>query len=253
LWINGENFHQLKRAEALVPIAQELDAITTINPQLNWQTDFGEPVDGFEVPWGVGQFHLLARAEQFDGDHVGTEELLAFAKNNPGRVSYPKPPEFHGTTFLKALLLALTDEVSEFSQPVESVDAERLTALLWEYLDNLHPYLWQQGQAFPSSAAEQLNGFANGVFAIAPSFNPNEATTLVAQGRIPANTKRIVVGKGAITNHHYLAIPKTAKNAAAAQRVIEFILSVEAQTQKARLDGWGDPAVIQLNNNDAPQ
>ena len=40
IWINGENFHALKDANALLPIVDDINATQHINPELNWQTDF---------------------------------------------------------------------------------------------------------------------------------------------------------------------------------------------------------------------
>ncbi|AVJ55327.1 ABC transporter substrate-binding protein [Idiomarina sp. OT37-5b] len=250
LWINGENFHALKAAGKLYPVADKVSNLSQVSNELNWRTDFGEPVDGLEVPWGLGQFYLLSCNECLIGDAVSAEQLLLYAEQHPGTISYPKPPEFHGTTFLKALLLSLSENHEPFQQPVTEVDADALTRPLWNYLERLHPLLWQQGENFPASAAEMQNWFANGVLHIAVSFNPNDVQTLVNQGRIPAQTQRVILGEAAITNHHYLAVPTTAKAKPAATQVINFLLSEKAQRRKAQLDGWGDPAVIRLSADD---
>jgi putative thiamine transport system substrate-binding protein len=251
IWINGENFQALKAAAKLHHISDDISQLAQVDSNLNWQYDFGEPVDGFEVPWGVAQFYLLSCSQCLQGNSVSAAQLLAYATEHPGKISYPKPPEFHGTTFLKALLLSLSDTPELFQQPV-SASAAQLTAPLWHYLELLHPHLWQQGTNFPGSAAEQLNWFANGALNIAVSFNPNEAATLVKQGRIPADTRRLTLGGAAITNHHYLAIPTSAASKPAALRVIEFMLSEKAQRRKAQLDGWGDPAVIRMSDGTTP-
>lgn len=251
IWINGENFKALKAAAKLHHISDDISQLAQMNSNLNWQNDFGEPVVGLEVPWGVAQFHLLSCSQCLQGSSVSAAQLLAYARQHPGKISYPKPPEFHGTTFLKALLLSLSDTPELFQQPVTASAAE-LTAPLWHYLELLHSHLWQQGANFPGSAAEQLNWLANGVLDMAVSFNPNEAATLVRQGRIPADTSRLTLGSAAITNHHYLAIPTSAASKPAALRVIEFMLSEKAQRRKAQLDGWGDPAVIIMPDGATP-
>lgn len=252
LWINGENFHALKAADKLYAAAEQVPNLAHVRDELNWQTDFGEPVDGLEIPWGVGQFYLLSCQACLTGNTISAEELLLYAERNPGQVSYPKPPEFHGTTFLKALLLSLSEQDEVFQQPVSAVDDEKLTQPLWNYLQRLHPLLWQQGENFPASASEMRNLFANIALDIAVSFNPNEVQTLVNQGRIPAGTQRVTLGGAAITNHHYLAIPASAKAKDAAVEVINFLLSDRAQQRKAQLDGWGDPAVVELSDAKTP-
>ncbi|MFD2631281.1 ABC transporter substrate-binding protein [Idiomarina piscisalsi] len=245
IWINGENFHALKKANALLPIVDDIKGMQHINPDLNWRTDFGESVNGLEVPWGLGQFNLIARPGVFETEAVSAHELMRAAQNYKGRISYPKPPEFHGTTFLKSLLLSLYPERrSVFQQPVASVNAEEIIQPLWNYLDKLHPLLWQQGSNFPSSAGEQVSYLANGQLVMAVSFNPNDYRTLVNQGRLPAGVKRYTLSDRAMTNTHYLAVPKTAQNPELAKQVIEFLLSVQAQLRKADTNRWGDPSVL---------
>lgn len=245
IWINGENFHALKQAKALLPVGDELSVMKDLNPELNWQRDFGEPVQGLEVPWGVGQFNLLARPGVFSSLSVTAKSLRQAAEEHPGRLSYPKPPDFHGTTFLKSVLLSLRPtQHALFQQPVSAVDAKAVTAPLWAYLDTLHPLLWQQGRNFPSSAGEQVSYLANGQLLMAVSFNPNDYLTLVNQGRLPAGIERHTLSDAAITNTHYLAVPTTASHPEQAKQVIEFLLSPRAQQRKTDITGWGDPSVL---------
>lgn len=250
LWINGENFHQLKDAGQLLgSLPERIPAAHNIRMDIPWQSDFGVPVNGFELPWGIGQFHLIARTSAVQGfiqdGRLQPQQLLAFAQENPGRLSYPKPPEFHGTTFLKSLLLALHEESEVFLKP-PSNSSEQSLQLLWDYLDTLHPLLWRTGEDFPSGAAFQQQMLANGQLDIAVSFNPQELTVASTQGRLPDGLERVVVGDGAITNSHYLAIPKRTRASQAAQVVIDFLLSPDAQERKRDVSGWGDPAVVSL-------
>lgn len=245
LWINGENFRTLKQAGLLrgqldsnIPNVSELAFDT-----LPLSSDFGEPVEGFEVPWGIGQFHLLARPDSLTGDQFSPAQLMEFANENPNRFTYPAPPEFHGTTFLKSLLLVLSDKDSRLYEPVTEAAAADLLPLLWDYLDSLHPLLWRQGEVFVQSVSEQQRLLADGVLDIAFSFNPNELEVAAQAGRLPAELTRASLGAEAITNSHYLAIPVSAQAPEAAEVVIEFLLSREAQQQKAQLSGWGDPSV----------
>ena len=245
IWINGENFHALKEAGALRSIAGEIKAMNNINPELNWQTDFGEPVEELEVPWGVGQFNLISRPGLFAKKTVSAESLLNAARENKGRISYPKPPDFHGTTLLKSLLLSLCPQQRDlFQQPVNSTNANELTEPLWSYLDKLHPLLWQQGENFPSSAGEQISYLANGQLLMAVSFNANDYKTLVNHGRLPAGVERHTLSDKAITNNHYLAVPSSSNNPETAKAVIEFLLSEEAQQRKADTNRWGDHSVL---------
>ncbi|RUO80225.1 ABC transporter substrate-binding protein [Idiomarina tyrosinivorans] len=245
LWLNGENFHALKAADALQPnLWQQLPEVTAaLDKALPLQSDFGEAVDGFEVPWGIGQFIALSSNDEILAQPLTAERLLQLAQQYRGRLSYPKPPEFHGTTLLKQLLISLTDADPRLYQPASESAKQQLLPQLWRYLDKLHPLLWRQGQAFPSSYGEQIQWLANRQLDIAWSFNPNDIASLKRQGRLPATVERNYFAAGAITNAHYLAIPKAAAHPQAALTVIRFLLSHNAQQRKADPQYWGDPSV----------
>jgi putative thiamine transport system substrate-binding protein len=53
--------------------------------------DFGEPMHGFEVPWGIGQFNLIAEHGVYQQPQVSAK-LSEVAKKNPKTVTYPRPP-----------------------------------------------------------------------------------------------------------------------------------------------------------------
>jgi len=246
LWINGENFRVLKAAQALQPdlFASIPNTSALAMDSLMLDRDFGESIDGLEVPWGLAQFHLLVRdSVSLTQQQLTAAALLNWSQANPQRFSYPAPPEFHGTTFLKTLLMQLNDYDARLYQPVSEAAAADLLPPLWDYLDQLHPHLWRQGQAFVTSVSAQQNMLSDGVLDIAFSFNPNELATALQTGRLPDNITTAVLGDKAITNSHYLAIPKRSGAKAAALQVINFFISKPAQEQKAALSGWGDPSV----------
>ncbi|MDP4366230.1 ABC transporter substrate-binding protein, partial [Escherichia coli] len=64
------------------------------------------------------------------------------------------PPQFHGSSFLKQILLELTPDPAPLYQVATDADFLRFTAPLWAWLDQLHPALWLKGRLFPTGAAE---------------------------------------------------------------------------------------------------
>ena len=50
------------------------------------------------------------------------EALLDWAEAHPGRLTYPAPPDFIGSTFLKHLLHATVPDPARLQQPVEQVE-----------------------------------------------------------------------------------------------------------------------------------
>jgi putative thiamine transport system substrate-binding protein len=245
MWINGENFSYLKQQNLLLGhLWSQLPNITLLaTDKLPLHSDFGVTMDGFEVPWGVGQFNLIANPELFSQVQVDPASLLAAARQHPHLISYPRPPEFHGSTFLKQLLVALSAADLRLYEVATPEAQAALLPLLWAYLDKLHPLMWQQGRAFPSSNTEQMSLFLQKQLSMAVSFNPNQMAKDQAAKLIPGTTQRHYFAQGAITNSHNLAIPIGAQSPEAAKVVINFLLSEDAQAQK--LNGsWGDPAVI---------
>ena len=245
MWVNGENFAYLKQRGFLLGNLWSAipNAAFLAVDSLPITFDFGEPMDGFEVPWGIGQFNLIAESGVFQTPQVSAQSLLDIAKKHPKTVTYPRPPEFHGTTFLKQLLVDLTDTDTRLYQLATEQAQEELLPVLWQYIDQLHPHLWQQGKAFPSSAAEQLLLYQQKILSMAVSFNPNQWLKEKNTQELSESSVRRYFTDGAITNSHNLAIPKSAPSSDAAKVVINFMLSEKAQQEKFT-GVWGDPSVI---------
>ena len=247
MWVNGENFRHLKSGGLLFgPWAQSLPNWALVDLKKPVRTDFSVPTEGFESPWGTAQLTFIADRARTPLPPRSAAELLAFAKANAGRVSYPKPPDFHGMTFLKQLLLELSADPAALQQPVTPAAFAGATQALWTYLDQLHPVLWRRGQTFPASAAEMHRMLGDGELKLSMSFNPNEAAHLVASKQLPASAYSFGFTGGIIGNVHFVAIPVNARAKAGAQVFANFLLSAEAQTRKADLAVWGDGTVLDL-------
>ena len=245
MWVNGENFKKLKQDKLLFgPWAEQLPNWQYVDLTKPVRVDFSEPTKGLESPWGTAQLTFIAdKAKTPVSPHSATE-LLTFAKANPGQVTYPKPPDFHGSAFLKQLLLELTPDPTVLQQPVSAADFVAVTKPLWAYLDQLHPLLWRQGKAFPASVAEMHRMLGDGELKLSLTFNPNEAANLIATQQLPATAYSFGFTKGTIGNVHFLAIPINAHAKAGAQVFANFLLSPEAQARKADIAVWGDSSVL---------
>ncbi len=249
VWINGANFLAMKREGLLYgPFAAALPNYTLVDVQGKPTTrlDFAEPVEGMEAPWGMAQLTFLVDAKRTPQPPQNTQELLAFAKAHPGRVTYPRPPDFHGSTLLKQLLLDLNPAREAFYKPVTPEAFAKATAPLWNYLDALHPHLWRAGKQFASNAAATRQMLADGELLWALTFNPNDAANEIAAARMPASVVSYQFPTGTIGNSHFVAIPFNARAKAGAQLFANFLLSAEAQARKADIGVWGDPTVLDI-------
>lgn len=245
VWLNGENFRQLKLAGALFgPWAEALPNWPLVDTAKPVRSDFSLPTDGFEAPWGTAQLTFMANRVHTPVPPRSAAQWLAFARAHPGRTSYPRPPDFHGTTFLKQLLIELTPDRGALQQPVNPATLAHATAPLWAYLDQLHPLQWRGGRGFATSAAEMHRMLADGELLLSLSFNPNEGAHLIASRQLPASVYSFGFSGGTIGNVHFLAIPASARARAGAQVFANFLLSAEAQAHKADTAVWGDGSVL---------
>ena len=249
VWINGENFAAMKRDGLLsAPFAQALPNFQWVDTVGKPTTlvDFSVPTDGLESPWGMAQLTFFADAKRLPQVPQSMAELLALARSQPGRITYPRPPNFHGTTFVKQALIEHAPDVKALAQPVTPAALAAQAAPLWRFLDALHPHLWRGGKQFPQNSAAVRQMMADGELVLALTFNPNEAANEIAAKRLPATVQSWQFAKGTIGNTHFVAIPYNAPSKAGAQVVANFLLSPAAQARKADIDVWGDPTVLDV-------
>ena len=251
IWINGENFAALKERRLLYgPFAQSLPHFALVDTAAKPTTliDATVPTEGYEVPWGAAQFVMIVEGVRIPAPPRSMAELLDWARSNPGRLTYPAPPDFVGTTFLKQALIELRPEARDLLQrPVEEARFAQETAPLWAFLDALHPHLWRAGRAFPQNGPAARTLLADGETDISFSFNPAEATAAIAQGLLPDTARTVAFAQGSIGNSHFLAIPANASAPSAAMVVADFLLSPEAQAKKQDPSVWGDFTVLALD------
>jgi putative thiamine transport system substrate-binding protein len=250
VWINGENFLALKREGLLFgPWCEALPSYAKVDTvgKPTTRVDFAEPVDGFEAPWGMAQLTFYADSARVAQPPGSIDELVDWARRNPGRFTYPKPPAFHGSTFLKQVLMERRTDRAPLYAPHRPEAFAAVTAPLWSTLDALHPLLWKQGRQFPASNTVMRQMLADGELAISLTFNPNEVANEIAAKTLPPTVVAYQHRAGTVGNTHFLAIPFNARAKEAAQVTANFLLSPAAQARKADIQVWGDPTVLALD------
>ncbi|MGB3388673.1 MAG: ABC transporter substrate-binding protein [Pseudaminobacter sp.] len=257
IWINGENFASMKAQGLLFSPgwAEKLPSwkFVDVENKPTIRTDFTIPVEGLESPWGMAKlvfFYDSARTEAASLPK-SAKALLEWAKQNPGRFSYPQPPDFIGSSFLKQVLAELVTDRSALQKPVDEATFAQLTEPLFAYLDELNPLLWRSGRAFPKNYPDMKQLLADGELAIIFAFNPSEASSAIANGELPDTVRSFVFPAGTLANTHFLAIPYNAAAKAGALVLADFLLSPEAQARKQDPKVWGDPTVLAMAKLDA--
>lgn len=250
LWINGENFTRMKETGLLREDgwAYNLPSFRYVNTQKMPDTisDFGIPTLGLESPWGRAQFVFGYDSNIIKSPPNSAVKLLNWIKTNSGKFSYPQPPDFIGTSFLKQLLLQLVENREVLYQPASNTNAEEILEPLWKWLDEAHPFFWRRAETFPVNNAHMTRLLGDTEISIAMSFNPAEFASAIEQGILSSDVKSFIFEEGSLGNVHFVTIPYNASSPDAAKLVADFLLSPEAQLHKANIQIWGDPTVLDI-------
>ena len=249
IWINGENFKAMKDQNLLFgPFANSLPNFSLVDIEDKPTTilDFTVPTDGYESPWGMAKLVFMYDSARLKEPPRSVAGFLEFAKSYPSRFTYPAPPDFIGTTFLKQALYELLPE-PDILQKSAGANFESITAPLWQFLDALHVHQWRYGKNFPKSGPAQRQLLDDGEVDIAISFHPAEASSAIANGLLPKTVRTFVLDNGTIGNTHFVAIPFNSRAREGAMVVANFLLSPEAQAQKQNPDIWGDDTVLSMD------
>jgi len=232
LWINGENFLAMKENGLLFgPFVSDLPNVRKYVDMTtpSFTHDFTVPVEGFEAPWGLSQVVFIYDTAVTPNPPKNMQELLAYAKAHPGRITHPQVRYFMGYTFLKQALYEMVEDRSELLAPATDENFDRVTAPLWAWYDELRPHLWSRGTRFPESGQIQNQLLADGEVDLSLSFWPFEASQMIRSGMFPKTVRTYVMDIGTIGNANFLAIPYNSSSREAAMVVINFLLSPEAQ------------------------
>jgi putative spermidine/putrescine transport system substrate-binding protein len=232
IWINGENFAAGKQAglwlQGWVPRLPNIRNVDLQDPAI--ARDLGVPIDGQEAPWSGAAFVFAADQARTPSPPRTFPELLAYARAHPGRVTYPAPPDFTGSAFVRQVVQRLGSRQAGLA-----------------FLKALKPHQWRGGQAFPKSEAELNELFSGGQVDLAMSYDPSFVANAVRKGQFPASTRPFLIGGGALVNTSYVAIPANAAHREGAMVVTNLLLDPRLQATKADPDVVGLPTVLDLD------
>lgn len=247
VWINGENFTTAMDNELLFgPFVDKLPNFQNLvdTTSLDVLYDFGKEINGYEAPYGKAQFVMEYNSDYITTPPTSAEELLEWAKQNPGKFTYAALPDFTASAFIRNILYELVGyEQFMTMEPDEEVVREAIQPLI-DYLKELKPYLWNKGVTYPGDGALLENMFIDGEVWMNMSYNPFSAQGKIENDIYPDSVKTFIFDKGTIGNTHFVAIPANSDNKEGAMALINFILSVESQATKYVPSTWGDLPVV---------
>ncbi len=232
IWINGENFADGKTAGLwLKDWARRLPNarrhVDQGDPSIS--RDFQVPVDGQESPWQKAAFVYAYDRDRTPAPPRDLDALLRYAKAHPGRVTYPAPPDFTGSAFVRQVVQQKGEDEG------------------FAYLKQLEPHLWRGGKTYPKSEAELNTLFGDGQIDIAMSYDAAFVASAVRKGRFPKSARPFLLGDSSLQNTSFVAIPANAANTEGAQVVADLLLSPALQAAKLDQRTLGNPTVLDLD------
>jgi len=257
VWINGANFatmseHGLLLANWANKLANFKYTDPANNPAVTF--DFGIPTQGMEAPWGQASLTFYYDSLAIDGSAHNQvprtlNQLLNWSAQNPGRFSYPKPPDYLGMSFLKYALVVLhekSDDIlkAQLNQVANEQNTQQVLTPLWNFLNQLHPTLWRHGQHFMQNSAQMRRLVDDTELSLAFTFSAPEVPGAVQRFDLPKSIRSYAMDDGSLSNTHFVAIPYNASHQQSAQLVANFLLSPEAQAHKQKPSIWGDKTVL---------
>jgi putative spermidine/putrescine transport system substrate-binding protein len=229
IWINGENFAGGKQAglwlkdwATRLPNARRY--VDEADPSIS--TDFQVPVDGQESPWQRAAFVYAYDSAKVSTPPRDLDSLLSYAKQHPGRITYPAPPDFTGSAFVRQIVAAKGEDRA------------------FAYLTAIKPYLYQKGTTYPKSEAELSTLFGDGKVDFAMSYDAAFVSSSVGKGQFPKTARPFLLGHGTLQNTSYVTIPADAAHRAGALVLANLLLSPALQAAKQRPSSLGNPTVL---------
>ncbi len=251
VWVNGENFRSGQQADAwrcgwadTLPNTQYLDPADPLLTE-----DFGTPVDGCESPWHKAQFVLAYDSADVSAPPTSVEGVLDWAEQNPGRFTYPAPPDFTGSAFLRQALYDVAGGPQDVRADYDPSSAAAADPL-WERLTAVAPSLWRRGQTYPRDLAQLEDLYAGDQVDFTMTYGPTTLQDRVDDGTFPATTRVLPLDGGTLGNASFLAIPANASHPEGAMVVADLALAPEQQLAKAEPDVWGQYTVLDLGRMD---
>jgi len=166
---------------------------------------------------------------------------------NPGKFTYPSSSDFTGSAFIRQGLFETCGGYNKYLQSMSEAELAEASKPLWNYLNEIKPYLWEEGKTYPESLSKLDQLYSNGEVWITMGYDEARASNEITKGTFPASTKTMVFDKGTLANTHFLTIPFNSPNKEGAQETIDFLLSPKAQIAKFDPKNWGDGLALDFS------
>jgi len=145
------------------------DTVEAVNIVLGEKESGVMDAGSVDMIWINGEnFRTMKAQFAFAYDTARTEnpprsigELIEWVKANPGRFTYPAPPDFNGSVFVRHVFYHAAGGVDNLLGDFDQAKFDEVSAKIWEILNDLEPYLWREGATYPASISAMEQLYAN--------------------------------------------------------------------------------------------
>jgi putative spermidine/putrescine transport system substrate-binding protein len=249
VWVNGDNFRTGREADAWLcdwtRLLPNMALTAPEDPLLSH--DFGTPIDGCEAPWSKAQFSFVYNADTVENPPTSLAGILDWARAHPGRFTYPAPPDFTGSVFIREALYSQAGGYERVPSEFDQAAYDELAPALFDELAALRPALWRGGETYPQDSVALDTLFSTGEVDFTMTYGPATLDKLVADGTFPPGTRVLTLDEGTVGNASFLGIPVNAAHRSGAMVVANLALSAQQQAAKADPRVWGQFTTLDLD------
>ena len=235
IWINGENFRTARENDMIY--GPFLDKMPNYTQYIDAEAedikfDFGYPVEGFESPYGKAQLVFITDTERVESMPKSAEELKAFVEKYPGQVTYPALPDFTGSAFVRNIIYDLVGYEQFMTMKADKEAVKKAIEPALTYLNEIEPYLWNNGKTYPDSSTTVDTMFADAELVLNMTYAAYSTGVKIEDGTYPETAVSFQFDKGTIGNTNFIAIAKNSANKAGAIVAINEMVSPEMQAKR---------------------
>lgn len=192
----------------------------------NIDTSILKQVNDMAVPYRASSVVLAYNSQNVPNPPKTADELYEWIRQHPGKFAYNDPSTGGaGSSFV-------TTAIYNFLTPEDMNSSDPAIAQKWDQgfnlLKQLGPSMYQQG-VYPKKNQGTLDLLANGEVDIVPAWS-DMALEQINKQLLPDTTKLTQISPAFTGGPSYLMVPELSSKKEAAQKLLDYILTPEAQT-----------------------
>ena len=248
-WISAENLKTMIQADLLFTgWAWSLPNSKYVDYDDPTIADQGGLIVGNNAQvWERYQYVFVYNADQVKEPGTTFRGILEWCKANPGKFTYPAPPDFTGRGQLTSLLYEISGGYKQWLGEFDQALWDKWSPKMWDFLNEMKECSWRKGETFPETVAAQDVLYASGELAWTHTAFFGLPARNVRKGTWPKGTRTMVIDIGTLSGTGSVSIPYNSSSKAAALVVADFLTSPEAQYEKSLPTGVGDGTILDLN------